>query len=143
MPDAIVFFLAPDDDAAAAAHRGGPQHRFASVRGRWFDPDDAVADWSAHFADDPAAPPGTRVVVPLTNDGSETFALPPRLTRALSRATPEDLHHLAARWTARLRAEDGEDMTDDDLPALLRALTRLATTAVTTGGHLYCWYADL
>ncbi|WP_329500862.1 hypothetical protein [Kitasatospora herbaricolor] len=33
-----------------------------------------------------------------------------------------------------------DEMTDDDLPALVRAVARLATSAAATGGNLYCWF---
>ncbi|MGV9248083.1 hypothetical protein [Streptomyces sp. NPDC003710] len=66
------------------------------------------------------------------------FALPPRLIRALADATSVELEELADRWTARLRSADGDEMTDDDLLAVLQA-SRLAASAVTTGGGLYSW----
>lgn len=78
-------------------------------------------------------------VVPPLNDGVEVFALPPRLTLALASASPTELEELADRWTARLRSADGDDMTDDDLLAVLRGVSRLAKSAVSTGGGLYSW----
>lgn len=78
------------------------------------------------------------VTAPL-NDGVEVFAFPQRLTRALASASPLELEELAERWTQRLRAADGDDMTDDDLLAVLRGVARLAVSAVNTGGGLYSW----
>ncbi|MEH0449825.1 hypothetical protein QA811_41180 [Streptomyces sp. B21-102] len=78
------------------------------------------------------------VTAPL-NDGIEVFAVPKRLTRALASASPAELEELAGRWTARLRYEDGDDMTDDDLLAVLQAVARLAASAVKMGGGLYSW----
>ncbi len=78
------------------------------------------------------------VIAPL-NDGVEVFALPPRLIRALADATSTELEELADRWTARLRSADGEEMTDDDLLAVLQGVSRLAASAVSTGGGLYSW----
>lgn len=78
------------------------------------------------------------VIAPL-NDGVEVFALPPRLIRALADATSIELEELADRWTARLRSADGDEMTDDDLLAVLQGVSRLATSAVSTGGGLYSW----
>ncbi|WP_327381040.1 hypothetical protein [Streptomyces sp. NBC_01207] len=66
------------------------------------------------------------------------FALPKRLTRALANASSAELEELAGRWTTRLRSEDGDDMIDDDLLAVLRGVARLAASAVNTGG-LYSW----
>ncbi|MCX5096659.1 hypothetical protein OOK36_49715 [Streptomyces sp. NBC_00365] len=73
------------------------------------------------------------------NDGVEVFALPKRLTRALASASSAELDKLAGRWATRLRSEDGDDMTDDDLLVVLRGVARLAASAVNTGGGLYSW----
>lgn len=73
------------------------------------------------------------------HDGVEVLALPQRLTRALASASSGELEELAARWTTRLWAEDGDDMTDDDLLAVLQGVARLAALAVNTGGGLYSW----
>ncbi|MER6218701.1 hypothetical protein ABT213_32295 [Streptomyces sp. NPDC001674] len=73
------------------------------------------------------------------NDAVEVFALPKRLTRALASASSAELEELAGRWTTRLRSEDGDDMTDDDLLAVLQGVARLAASAVNAGGGLYSW----
>ncbi|MDH6130093.1 hypothetical protein [Kitasatospora sp. GP82] len=165
----IAFFLAPDG-SAASAHLGGPRpHRFASVRGHYFDAYDAVEEWDTYFVGLSQDLPGrgqtfwqrtrcfvglsrdlrrrgqtfwqqARWIVPVSNDGSGMFALPPRLTRALASAGAEELEELAARWAERLRRLDGDDMTDDDLLAVMQGVARLATSTVTTGGDLYCWF---
>ncbi|GEK04736.1 hypothetical protein NHG22_24310 [Streptomyces sp. ATE26] len=67
------------------------------------------------------------------------LALPKRLTRALANASLAELEELAGRWTARLWSEDGDEMTDDDLLAVLQKVARLAASAVHTGGGLYSW----
>ncbi|MEU5764426.1 hypothetical protein ABZ782_00710 [Streptomyces asoensis] len=72
------------------------------------------------------------------NDGVEVLALPKRLTCALANASLTELEELAGRWTARLWSEDGDEMTDDDLLAVLQK-ARLAASAVHTGGGLYGW----
>ncbi|MFE5402975.1 hypothetical protein ACFQ9Z_16800 [Streptomyces sp. NPDC056580] len=144
----VVFFLAPDDESAAATRRQGPGPAFESVTCRFIEPDSAIAEWDMYF-EEPAAelPPIEQllawpwpewVTAPL-NDGVEVFALPPRLIRALADATSVELEELADRWTARLRSADGDEMTDDDLLAVLQAVSRLAASAVTTGGGLYSW----
>ncbi|MGW2837061.1 hypothetical protein ACWCWD_04600 [Streptomyces sp. NPDC001493] len=145
----IVFFLAPDDESAAATRRRGPGPAFASVACRFMEPDRAIAEWDMYFVEPSAEVPPIEqllawrpwpewVTAPL-NDGIEVFALPPRLVRALADANPTELEELGVRWTARLRADDGDEMTDDDLPAVLRGVSRLAASAVTTGGGLYSW----
>ncbi|MEU5768972.1 hypothetical protein ABZ782_23965 [Streptomyces asoensis] len=145
----IAFFLAPDDTAAATTRLRGPGDAFASVTCRFLEPDTAIAEWDMYF-EEPSAEtpppeklyawrPWPRYVTRPLNDGIEVFALPERLTRALAGASNAELEALADRWTTRLRSEDGDDMTDDDLPAVLQAVARLATSAVNTGGGLYSW----
>ena len=148
MPHDIVFFLAPDDEAAAATRLRGPGPAIASVSCRFVEPDAAIAEWDMYFEEPSAeAPPLEQlngwswpewVTAPL-NDGIEVFAFPQRLTRALADAGSTELEDLADRWTARLRSADGDDMTDDDLLAVLQGVARLATRAVRTGGSLYAW----
>ncbi|MFF3215827.1 hypothetical protein ACFYYB_35070 [Streptomyces sp. NPDC002886] len=145
----IVFFLAPDDEAAAATRLRGPGEAFESVTCRFFEPDSAIAEWDMYFQEPSAkAPPLEQVyawrpwpeyVTEPLNDGVEVFALPKRLTRALAEASSTELEELAGRWTARLRSEDGDEMTDDDLLAILQGVALLAKNAVNTGGGLYNW----
>ncbi|MDH6521448.1 hypothetical protein M2163_001563 [Streptomyces sp. SAI-135] len=144
----IVFFLAPDDTTAARTRLRGPGAAFPTVACRFVEPDSAVVEWDMYFAEPSAeAPPLERllgwewprwVTTPM-NDGIEVFALPERLTRALAGASPVQLEELADRWSTRLRSEDGDDMTDDDLMAVLQGVARLAVSAVNTGGGLYSW----
>ncbi|MFF2363979.1 hypothetical protein ACFVU0_14900 [Streptomyces sp. NPDC058122] len=144
----IVFFLAPDDKTAASTRLRGPGAAFRSVTCRFIEPDSAIAEWDMYF-EEPSAdlPPLERLlewawpdwVTPPLNDGVEVFALPQRLTRALANAGSAELEELAGRWSARLRSDDGDDMTDDDLPAVLREVAQLAVSAVKTGGGLYSW----
>lgn len=145
----IVFFLAPDDEAAAATRLRRPGTVFESVTCHFMEPDTVIAEWDMYF-EEPSAevrPPEQLyawepwpewVTVPL-NDGIEVIALPQRLTRALANASSTKLEELAGRWTARLRSEDGDEMTDDDLLAVLQEVARLAASAVNTGGGLYSW----
>ncbi|WRZ87989.1 hypothetical protein OHB54_02275 [Streptomyces sp. NBC_01007] len=144
----IVFFLAPDDETAAATRRGGPGQAFESVTCRFIEPDSAIVEWDMYFQEPSAEAPSVEqllgwswpewVTVPL-NDGVEVFALPQRLTQALAGAGSAELEELAGRWTTRLRSADGDDMTDDDLLAVLQEIARLAVAAVRTGGGLYSW----
>ncbi|MFD3513820.1 hypothetical protein [Streptomyces sp. NPDC058657] len=144
----ILFFLAPDDEAAAASRLRGPGAAFESVSCRFIEPDSAIAEWDMYFQEPSGEAPSVdqllgwawpEWVTPPLNDGVEVFALPKRLTRALAHASPAELEELAGRWTARLRSEDGDDMTDDDLPAVLQGVAGLATSAVNAGGGLYSW----
>ncbi|WP_327170159.1 hypothetical protein OG471_00820 [Streptomyces sp. NBC_01336] len=144
----IVFFLAPNDEAAAAMRLRGPGKNFECVTCRFIEPDSAIAEWDMYFEAPSAEVPASEqllgwawpewVTAPL-NDGVEVFALPKRLTRALAKASSAELEELARRWTTRLRSEDGDDMTDDDLLTVLQGVARLAASAVSTGGDLYSW----
>ncbi|WP_331743095.1 hypothetical protein OG239_43050 (plasmid) [Streptomyces sp. NBC_00868] len=145
----IIFFLAPGEETAAATHLRGPGEAFESVTYRFIEPDSAIAEWDMYFEEPTAeAPPLEQlyawrpwpewVTAPL-NDGVEVFALPQRLTRALANASSAELEELAGRWTTRLWSEDGDEMTDDDLLAVLQGVARLAASAVNTGGGLYSW----
>ncbi|MFD7459420.1 MULTISPECIES: hypothetical protein [unclassified Streptomyces] len=147
----ITFFLAPDDDTAAATRRTGPGRAFTSLDCRDFCPDDAVVEWEACFdapsEDLPAldrlhAREWPRYVAPIVNDGTGVFAVPEKLTRTLAAAGPDELRACAARWAERLRITDGDDMTDDDPPTVLEGVARLARTASDSGGalRLYCWH---
>ncbi|MER5371436.1 hypothetical protein [Streptomyces sp. NPDC002722] len=145
----IVFFLALDDETAAATRLRGPSEAFESVTCHFIEPDSAIAEWDMYFEAPSAEAPTLEqlyawrpwpewVTAPL-NDGVEVFALPKRLTRALGKATAAELEELATRWTTRLRSEDGDDMTDDDLLVVLQDVARLAASAANTGGGLYSW----
>ncbi|SEG85328.1 hypothetical protein SAMN05216223_11638 [Actinacidiphila yanglinensis] len=115
---------------------------------RFIAPDSAIAEWDLYFEEPSAEVPSRErlygwlwpawVTAPL-NDGIEVFALPQRLTRALANASSAELEELAGRWIMRLRSEDGDDMTDDDLLAVLQGVARLAASAVSTRGSLYSW----
>jgi hypothetical protein len=144
----IMFFVAPDDRTAAATRRRGPGAAVESVTCRFVEPDSAIVEWDMFFAKPSAEAPTVEQllgwewpewVTPPMNDGVEVFAVPERLTRALADASSAELEELAGRWTARLRSEDGDDMTDDDLLAVLQGVARLAASAVNTGGGLYSW----
>jgi hypothetical protein len=149
MAHTVLFFLADDDEAAAATRLRGPGAGFESVSCRFIDPDTAIVEWDMYFEEPSAeAPSSERLyawrpwpewVVPPLNDGIKVLALPKRLIRALANASRAELEELAGRWTARLRSEDGDEMTDDDLPAILQHVARLAQSAVHNGGGLYSW----
>jgi hypothetical protein len=140
MAHTVLFFLADDDEAAAATRLRGPGAGFESVSCRFIDPDTAIVEWDMYFEEPSAeAPSSERLyawrpwpewVVPPLNDGIEVLALPKRLIRALANASRAELEELAGRWTARLRSEDGDEMSDD---------ARLAQSAVHNGGGLYSW----
>ncbi|MFF1306064.1 hypothetical protein [Streptomyces sp. NPDC058307] len=146
--ESSVCFLAPGDAAAAATRLRGPGEAFETVTCRFIEPDRAIAEWDMYFEQPSAEPPPLEQLLGWTwpewvatpvNDGVEVFALPKRLTRALANASSAELEELAGRWTTRLWSEDGDDMTDDDLLAVLHEVARLAGSAVKTESSLYSW----
>jgi hypothetical protein len=145
----IAFFVAPDDDSAAAMRNRGPGEALAPLTCHDFDPEDATVEWAMYFEAPSAEPPSIeesyrrdrpRYVAPIVNDGTGVFVLDPSLTSALASASPRELDELAARWQERLWREDGEDMTDDSPLEILQGVARLAAIALSTGGGLYCWH---
>ncbi|MFF3420826.1 hypothetical protein ACFYW9_40205 [Streptomyces sp. NPDC002698] len=112
----IVFFLAPDDETAAATYLGGPGRAFEPVPCHFIETDTAIAEWDMYFEEPSAEVPPLEqlhgwplpdwVTAPL-NDGVEVFALPRRLPRALASASSAELEELADRWTTRLKSADG------------------------------------
>ncbi|MET7451883.1 hypothetical protein ABZT03_08305 [Streptomyces sp. NPDC005574] len=144
----IVFFLASDEETAAATYLGAPGRAFESVTCHFIEPDSVIVEWDMYSAAPSAEiPPPDQLnrwpwpneVIEPENDGVEIFALPPRLARALARASSAELAELADRWTTRLRTADGDNMTDDGLLAVLQEVARLAASVLSTGGGLYSW----
>jgi hypothetical protein len=147
----IAFFLAPDDESAAATRASGPGGGHETFGCGDFYPDDAVLEWEAYF-DAPAgglppldrlhARPWPRYVAPVVNDGTGVFAVSARLTRALATAGPDQLRACAARWAERLRLTDADDLPEDDPLTVVTGVARLAATADGSGGalRLYCWH---
>lgn len=147
----IVFFLAPDDETAAKTRLRGPGPAFTSLPCHDFIADEAVVEWEMYFdAPSPYLPPQhelnkrqwPRYVAPVLNNGVGVFAVSAKLTSALTNATPSQMRELAARWTERLRLEDGDDMTDDDPLVVLKGIADLAAMANAAGSGLglYCWH---
>ena len=50
----IVFFLAADDETAAATRLWGPGEAFESETCRFIEPDSAIAEWDMYF-EEPSA----------------------------------------------------------------------------------------
>lgn len=53
----IVFFLAPDDETAAATRLRGPGEELESVTCRFIAPDSAIAEWDLYFEEPSAEVP--------------------------------------------------------------------------------------
>jgi hypothetical protein len=85
----VRFFVAEDDETAAAVLPTGPGRAFTTVSGAYFDPDDAMMIW-AHLADartgrwDTDGDRPTRVACG-GNDGSAVYVVPAALMRATTR----------------------------------------------------------
>ncbi|MGW5879032.1 hypothetical protein ACWFMI_21045 [Nocardiopsis terrae] len=148
----IVFFLASDDEIAAATRLKGPGPEHLSLACHGFDPDDAVVEWEMFFETGSCeltsrkvfhARTWPRCVAPMHNDGVGVFAVPDMVVGALAGAAPDRLRGLVARWVKRLIAEgDGGEVVDIDPVAVVDGVVRLAAVAERPGSgvRLYCWY---
>lgn len=133
----IVFFLASDDETAAATRNSQPGRAFISLTFHGFAPDDAVVEWARYFevADD-----WPHFVAEFRNDGVGVFVVSEELLAALAEATPEDLRGLVARWGEFL-VRERDELTHDEQVAVVEGVAGLAGTAVESAGtlRLYCW----
>jgi hypothetical protein len=145
----VVFFLAPDDETAAATRDRGPGPAFTSVTCHDFEADEAIVQWEMYF-EAPARelPPveqryrtkWPRDVAPVLNDGIGVFAFSDYLTHALATAAPEALDKLAARWAEQHKLDEGCALTDNPLQLLKNVAQLAANAAVPEGPRLYCWH---
>jgi hypothetical protein len=137
----VEFFIAPDAGAAARVRGLGTRGAFEALPGGIYDPADAVVEWESILTGRSfqtlvrAGEP--RVVAEIANDGCYVFAVSERLVSLLATADQRRLDEVARQW-ARLRQEDGEDITDEEAVAHLRQLAGLARRAVDKWNGLFC-----
>lgn len=151
MPTDITFFLAPDDEAAAATRNSVPGRHLRSLTSHYFYPDDAVVSWSRYF-DAPDQPFSSderrlhgnwpRYVADIRNDGVGVLVIPETVVTALAEAGPDALRGLAAQWGGFLESEGEVDPDRDEQLAVVKGVAELAAAAVRSGGEerLYCWH---
>ena len=138
MSSIIIFFVAPDDEAAATVVDDGPDGTFESVTFGNFDADLALLEWDSLLTgrsfDDllRASAPG---VITDEDDGALIVAASVELQQALARASAADLESVAQSWAAE-RAAEGEPIDPELAGEILTELGRLSRTAE---HRVYCW----
>jgi hypothetical protein len=135
MSSIVEFFIAPGDDAAAAAAGRGPDGVTEVARYGNFDPVTTMAEWESSFGivgDD-----GPRIIA---GDGRPlVLAVPASLQAALAAADEEQLAEAATRW-AELPPGDGGEIRPDFASDMLSQIASLARTATHRGHRLYYWW---
>jgi hypothetical protein len=135
------FFIAPDDEAAAAVKGFSPRPAFEIVPVGIYDPADAVVEWESLFTGDGpqelmrAGEP--QVLTEITNDGCYVFVMSRRLQALLTIEDPLRLEEVARKWS-HLRRVDGEFIKEGEAVSHLAELASLARTATGQGARLYC-----
>lgn len=135
------FFIAPDDESAAAVKGFSPRRAFKVVPVSIYDPADAVVEWESLFTGDSpqelirAGEP--QVLTEITNDGCYVFVISERLQGLLATESPLRLEDAARQWS-HLRRADGELVEEGEAISHLAELASLARTASGQGARLYC-----
>jgi hypothetical protein len=131
----VEFFIASDDDAAAAVadHGPGPGRDVVSKYGN-FDPVSTMGEWEDSFDIVPDHDPRG-----IAGDGHGVYAVSPSLQAALAAADEEQLEEAAARWT-ELPSEYIEDLTQEFASDMLNDIADLARAATRRGHRLYYWW---
>ena len=133
----VKFFMASDDQAAAAVLKGGPDGTLETLSFGNFDAISAIEEWD-RLLTGRTAQELERDGVPRIIAGEAPFviAASAALQHALAAANREDLASTALQWIEQeeLRGYDPELFTD-----ILIELASLAITADHKGLTLYCW----
>jgi hypothetical protein len=134
MSSIIEFFIAPDDDAAAAVADHGPGPGRDVVQYGNFDPVTTMGEWEDSFDivpdDDPPAIAGDGLPLVLAVSAS--------LQAALAAADEEQMEEAAARWTEQ--TDDDWAMTQEFASEMMNDIADLARTATRLGHRLYYWW---
>lgn len=137
----VQFFVAADDEAAAAVVPTGPGRAFPTVSGAWFDPDDAMMIWArlidARTGRRDAAGRGPRKMACGGNDGSAVYYVPDVLTANLAGQKADQLRSIARDWQADNADEESLDI--DTARDVVAGVGVLAREAVQSGHRVYCW----
>src|SRR5262245_15647735 len=135
MSSIVEFFIAPGDDAAAAAASRGPDWVSEVARYGNFDPVMMMGEWESSFGlvrDD-----GPHIIA---GDGRPlVLAVPASLQAALAAADEEQLAEAATRWV-ELSADDGEEIHPEFAGDMLSEVASLARAAAHRGHRLYYWW---
>ncbi|MFD8509505.1 hypothetical protein ACFV2L_43365 [Streptomyces sp. NPDC059687] len=141
----IKFFVAPDNEAAAAVARGGPDRVFDSLTFGNFDAEEALIEWEIIFtgrsfeelvaADEPEF-----VADPGDGEGPVVLAASRVLQEALAAADEHRLVEVSRLWVAE-RAADGEAFDQEIAAWILSGVAGLARAIGEGEAGLYCWMA--
>ncbi|WP_344439677.1 hypothetical protein [Kitasatospora nipponensis] len=141
----IKFFVAPDDEAAAAVVDHGPDEAFESLVFGNFDVEEAMIEWESILtgrsfdelveADEPAV-----VADPGDGEGPMVLAASKVLQDALAAANVPRLVEVGELWVQE-RAAEGEVFDPEVATRILGDLAELARSIGRRGGSLYCWVA--
>jgi hypothetical protein len=135
MSSIVEFFIAPDDDAAAAVAGHGPDGVTEVARYGNFDPVTTMGEWESSFGI--ARDDGPRIIA---GDGRPlVLAVSASLQAALAAADEEQLAEAATRW-AELPADNGEEIHREFANDMLSEIASLARTATHRRHRLYYWW---
>ncbi|WAX81644.1 hypothetical protein [Streptomyces sp. KMM 9044] len=141
MDDRADFFIAPDDESAAAAKGFSPRRAFEIIPVGIYDPADAAGEWKSLLTGD--SPQGLlragepQVLTEITNDGCYVFVISERLQALLTAKDALRLEEVA-RKRSHLRRADGELVEEGEAVSHLAELASLARAATGRGARLYC-----
>ncbi|WP_189316594.1 hypothetical protein [Streptomyces brasiliensis] len=141
----IKFFVAPEDEAAAAVVERGPDGVFESLACGNFDIEEALIEWESIFTgrrfEVLAAADEPRVVAdPDEGEGPMVLAASAPLQDALTAADQPRLAEVSQLWVRERAAED-KTLDQELATKLLENLAHLARTAGGRDARLYCWMA--
>ncbi|WP_031074375.1 hypothetical protein [Streptomyces sp. NRRL WC-3742] len=141
----IKFFVASDDEAAAAVVDRGPDEAFESLVFGNFDIEEAMIEWESILtgrsfeelveADEPAV-----VADPSDGEGPMVLAASKALQDALAAADLPRLVEVSELWVQE-RAAKGEVFDREVATKILGDLAGLARSVGGRGSSLYCWVA--
>jgi hypothetical protein len=136
----VKFFIAPDDQAAAAVVDHGPSDLYETREYGNFLPDLVMEEWDEVFADlDFPYVPSERGRRTVADAGSikRVIAASDFMVASLAAASEKRLTKAAKRW-AKLQAAQGE-ILGDFAETMLNDIADLARKAAGQGLHVYCW----
>lgn len=133
----VEFFIAPDDQAAAAILEGGPDGTFETFAVGNFDAITAIEEWdrilTGRATEDLERDDVTRIIA-----GDAPFVIAPstELQAALIAADRDELAATALQW---IEQEELHGYYPELFADILNELALLASTARKEGHALYCW----
>jgi hypothetical protein len=141
----VRFFVAPDDQTAAAVADNGPHGVFESLDLGNFDADEAMVEWESiftgrSFEELVTAGEPRSLADAGDGEGPVLLAASASLLDALAGAGPTRIAEVGGAWAER-RGADGEFFDPELAGELMGDLAELARAARGRGASLYCWMA--